>query len=112
MADFTIKRGDSWPPIVATLSDAVGQINLTTAASVNLLFKTTTGSIAYTKTCTITTPSAGVVTYVWTAADASSGPLSEVNTFNIEWEITWADASKTTVPNEGYKSLSVVPDLG
>lgn len=112
MADFTIKRGDSWPPIVATLSDNVGQLNLTTATQVKLLFKTVTGSTVYSRVCTITTPAAGQVTYTWTGADAATGPLSTVNSYNVEWEITWGDGSITTVPNEGYKTLSVVADLG
>ena len=112
MADFTIKRGDSYPPIVSTLSDNVGQLNLTTATQVKLLFKTTSGSVAYERVCSITSAPAGQVTYAWTTEDAVSGPTSEVNTFNIEWEITWADGTKTTVPNVGWKTVEISQDLG
>ena len=107
MADFEIKRGDSHPPIFATLP-----LDLTTASVVKLLFKTSTGSVTYDRTCTILDAAGGEVSYVWTTADAASGPLSAVNTFNIEWEITWSDSTKTTVPNKGYKTLEVFPDLG
>lgn len=112
MADFDIKRGDSWPPLDATLSDQDGPINLTTASSVKLLFKTLTGSTTYTRTCTIISAAAGQVRYAWTLADAATGPTSVVNSFNLEWEITWSDSTITTVPNVGYKQLSVTQDLG
>lgn len=111
-ADFSIKRGDSWPPIDAALSDQNGPINLTTATSVKLLFKTSTGSTTFTRTCTVTNPLTGAVRYAWTTGDAATGPTSAPNTFNIEWEITWSDGTITTVPNIGYKSLVVVADLG
>jgi hypothetical protein len=112
MADVDIKRGDSWPPVDAVLSDQDGPIDLTTATSVKLLFKTTTGSTAYSRVCTVTDALGGEVRYIWTLADAASGPTSAVNSFNIEWEITWSDGTVTTVPNVGYKTLSVVADLG
>lgn len=113
MADYSIKRGDSNPPIVAVLSDANGVIDLSTATSVTLQFKTTgTGSTTFSRACTVTGAAAGEVTYQWTLADAASGPLAAVNSFNIEWEILWGDSTKTTVPNIGYKSLEVTPDLG
>ena len=112
MADFDIKRGDSWPPIDAQLTDQDGPIDLTTATSVTLLFKTASGSTTYSKACTVTDAATGLVRYAWTTADAASGPTSEVNTFNIEWEILWSDSTKTTVPNVGYKTLAIEPDLG
>jgi hypothetical protein len=113
MADiFTIKRGDTRPALVATLSDNVGPINLATASQVKLLFKTESGSTVYSRICEVTTPTAGVVTYPWTPDDAALGPLSVVTSFNVEWEITWADGTITTVPNEGYKTVAVVADLG
>lgn len=112
MADVDIKRGDTWPPVDAVLSDQSGPIDLTTASSVKLLFKTVTGSTTYTRTCTITNALAGAVRYSWVAGDAATGPTSVVNSFNIEWEITWSDGGITTVPNVGYKTLSVTADLG
>ena len=112
MADVDIKRGDTWPPVDAVLSDQDGPIDLTTATSVKLLFKTTTGSTTYSRVCTITNAVAGAVRYSWTSADAATGPTSAVNSFNIEWEITWSDGGITTVPNVGYKSLAIVADLG
>lgn len=112
MADFDIKRGDTWPPLDAILSDQNGPINLTTASAVKLLFKTVTGSTSYSRICTITSAAGGAVRYAWTSADASTGPTSVVNSFNVEWEITWSDGGITTVPNVGYKTVAVVADLG
>jgi hypothetical protein len=112
MADVDIKRGDTWPPVDAVLSDQDGVIDLTTATVVKLLFKTATGSTTYSRNCTITDAPNGAVRYAWTLADAATGPTSAVNSFNIEWEITWSDGGTTTVPNVGYKTLAVTADLG
>lgn len=112
MADLTIKRGDTWPPVDASLSDQNGPINLTTATEVRMLLKTKSGSTSYSRVCEITGPLAGWVRYAWTSGDASTGPTSVANTFNAEWEIEWADGTITTVPNEGYKEIVITPDLG
>jgi hypothetical protein len=112
MADFEIKRGDSHPALVAVLSDADGPIDLTTAVAVLLLFKTPTGTTTFSRACAVTGAASGEVTYDWSLADAATGPTSLVNTFNIEWEIEWGDGAKTTVPNKGYKTVEITPDLG
>lgn len=107
MADFTLKQHDTWPPLDATLEDAAGPINLTTAASVKLILKTPSGSTTITGTCSIVSAVAGTVRYLWQTSDTAS-----VNTFNAEFEITWNDGKIETVPNSGYFEVSVVADLG
>lgn len=108
MADFNIKRGDTWPPIDAVLSDDDGPIDLTSATTVKIIFKTPgAGSTTFNGTCTITDALSGAVRYVWGPTDTAT-----VNTYNVEYEITWTDSTKTTIPTIGYKTVEVLQDLG
>lgn len=101
MADFTIKRGDTLPSVVATLSDQNGAINLTSAASVKFIAKSAAYTI--TGTCVITTPAYGVVTYNWGTSDTANA-----GDYQMEWEITWSAGVVETVPNDGYKTLTIL----
>ena len=107
-ADFKIKRGDTAPPIDATLEDEVGPIDLTAATSVKAIFKSQgAGTTTFFATCTVTSAAAGQVRYTWGPTDTAT-----VNVYNLEFEIAWADSTKTTVPTEGYLVVEVVQDLG
>lgn len=106
MADFTIKRGDNFPYLNATLTDQNGPINLTNAVSVKFIMKMTTGT-AVTGTATIVSAAAGTVQYQWGASDTNL-----VGEYNAEFEITWPSTKVETVPNSGYFTVSIVPDLG
>lgn len=106
---ITIKQHDTWPPLVAILSDANGVIDLTTATTVKLLLKSLgAGSTVVSGTCTVDAPpTQGQVTYDWQPADTAS-----VNTFNGEFEITWSNGKITTVPNDSYFTVEIKADLG
>ncbi len=57
--------------------------------------------------CSITDADTGEVTYTWAAGDtASSG------TYDLEFEITWADGGVETVPSSGYETVVIEDDLG
>jgi hypothetical protein len=107
MADLTIKRGDTYPFLKGTLSDADGVVNLTGAA-VRVILKTkgTTPTVLVNGVCTITNPTGGQVEYEWLTPDTA-----DVNTLDGEFEVTWGDGEITTFPNEGYFEVAVVPDL-
>lgn len=107
MADYTIKQHDTWPPIEATLSDDVGPMDLT-GATVKLLLKSAgAGTTLVEGVCEIVSAAGGTVKYEWDPADTAS-----VNTFSGEFEITWANSTITTVPNDGYFSVEIKADLG
>jgi hypothetical protein len=107
MADLTIKRGDTWPPLAATLTDEEGPIDLTTATTITLILKSQGQSpVTIEGVCDVVSAAAGTVKYEWEASDTNA-----VNTYDAEFEIEWADLTITTVPNEGYKEIAVVPDL-
>lgn len=107
MADFTLKQHDTYPPIDATLTDQVGPINLTLAASVKIILKTVGGGSTITGTCTIVSAAAGTVRYQLTAIQTAT-----VNTYQGEFEITWTNGDITTVPNNDYFSVEIKADLG
>lgn len=106
MADVTIKQHDNFPYLQATLKSNGAPIDLTTAVSIKFIAKATGGTI--TGTCTIVgSPTAGVVQYQWGAGDTTL-----VTDYQVEFEITWPTSKVQTVPNDSYKSLSVMADLG
>jgi hypothetical protein len=107
MADFTLKQHDTWPPMVAVLSDSNAPIDLT-GSTIKMLLKTPTGGTSFSRTCTIVAPATdGRVRYDWISADTAA-----VNSFNMEFEITFPGGAVATVPNIGYYTIDVLADLG
>lgn len=102
---YTIKQHDNYPPLVLTLTDQNGPINLSTATTVKLILKS--GTTTITGNTVITTPTSGVVTYNWAA-----GNTDVVGQYDGEVEITWNTGKVETVPNDSYFSITVMPDLG
>jgi hypothetical protein len=111
LADRTIKRGDTGPPLNATLTDANGAINLTTATQVKILFASIDADPVdtFSGICTIVDAALGKVRFTW-ASDGSSTNIAA--TYNVEFEITWGDGTKWTVPNAAYNIVEIMPDLG
>ena len=48
----------------------------------------------------------GIVQYVWTSNDTN-----QAGSFNAEFEVTFADGSKETFPNEEFLTVVIKPDL-
>jgi hypothetical protein len=110
MADFTIKRNDRLPKLRATLQQGspAAPIDLTTASSVKAIFKEVGGAATtFSGTCTLITPSSGIVEYAW-----ASGDTAVSGTYQGEFEIDWGAGLKETVPNDSYFTLTIVDDLG
>lgn len=106
MADaFYIKRGDTSPKLIYTLSPLV---NLTGASVVFNMRKTGQANIVNRGVAAIVAPaSAGVVSYAWTAPDTALA-----GTFIGEFEVTYADGTIETYPNSGYLNVMISDDLG
>jgi hypothetical protein len=106
MADATIKSGDTWPPLVTTLTKADGSpIDLTTATSVKVYIKSPTNSVR-TGTCTVTNAAQGVVSYTPVALD-----FPTPGTYQAEFEIDFGSGKLQTAPNDGYKEFIVMQGL-
>ena len=103
---FSIKQNDTSPSLQATLTDAaLDPINLT-GASVRLHMKSVDGTLKIDEAMTVVTPLEGVIQYDWQAGDTDT-----VGTYYVEFEVTYADASVETFPNNGNKTISVVKEL-
>lgn len=103
---FSIKQNDTSPSLQATLKDAaLNPVDLT-GATVMFHMKSVDGTIKIDQQMTVTNASGGVVQYDW-----QSGDTDTVGTYYVEFEVTYADSSVETFPNNGNKVVSVVREL-
>jgi hypothetical protein len=128
-ADIVMKRHDTSEPLKATLrrkNPSTGEwepIDLATALKVTLLLKGERVTLAMERPCTawggapITTSTgaaAGQVEYAWGQTDLEPAVVPEL--FKMEWEIespiTAGVKRFQTVPNNKYRTLEVIADLG
>jgi hypothetical protein len=104
MASLTLKQHDNWPPLNATLSDAVGPMDLT-GATVKLILVGVTVTI--TGACTLVDAVNGVVRYTW-----ANGDLAVAGDYSGEFEVTFSTGKIETFPSDSYFTLTVKADLG
>lgn len=110
MADlFIIKQNDRRESIKRTLKDsAVVAINLTGATVKFIMKATPTGTAKVNAAAVVVGPAVdGVVQYNWAAGDTDTAGL-----FLAEFEVTFADATKHSFPNDGYIEVRVIAELG
>ena len=103
---FNIKQNDTSPSLQAALKDAQLVPVDITAATVKLHMKSLDGVVKINETMTITDALNGVVQYDWQAGDTDT-----VGTYYVEFQVTYADASVETFPNNGNLVVSVVREL-
>ena len=103
---FSIKQNDTSPSIQATLKDSAQSPVDLTDATVMFHMKSVDGTVKVDRQMTITNASGGVVQYDWQAGDTDT-----VGTYYVEFEVTYADASVETFPNNGNRAVSVVREL-
>lgn len=107
MASFTIRAGDRLPVITATLQDAAGiPVNLTTATAVKFQMKQP-GTPKIDAAATITSASAGTVSYAWVLADTDTP-----GRYRAVFEVTWSDGKKQTFPNGEPIDVAITEDYG
>lgn len=106
MSDYTIKQGDTWPPLHAVLSDADGPINLATADRVDFKMLSEDGTDGVFGACEVTNATGGEVRYLWADED-----LESPGSYRVEFQITWVHGGIQTVPNANYGLVVVVEDL-
>ena len=104
MADFNIKRNDLSPSITATLLYGDGTI-ITLADAVVRFHMMTGGTVKVDAAATVVSETAGTVRYDWVDDDTDTAGMYEA-----EWEVT-IDDKPLTVPNRGYLSVQIDPDI-
>lgn len=102
MATFNIKAGDTSPSILYTLSPAVD----ITGATVVFSLRSEAGVVILNKVAaTIVDAENGIVRYDWAAGIAAPGD------YEAEFQVTYADASIETYPNDGYIAVVVAEQV-
>jgi len=108
MADFTIKRGDTSPSIrLQLLQEDDSPFDLNADDVCQIRMKDDQGHTGVMDPATITDLGEARIEYEW-----QTGDLTIAGPFNAEVEITRADGSVETVPNDGYFTILVFEDLG
>jgi hypothetical protein len=104
---FYIKQNDTGPAMLAILQDANGNAINLTGASVRFHMRSVGGgNPVVDAAATVVTPISGIVRYNWAAADTDT-----VGTYQAEFEVTYADASIETFPNDGYIAVQIIDDI-
>jgi hypothetical protein len=108
LTTFTIKQNDRLPNLRATLNNATGVLDLSTASSVKLLMRgpLPAQTVKVNAACTVTDAVNGVVTYEWAAADTDTSGL-----YQAEFQVTWPGTKYQTIPNSNYFDVLVVDDI-
>lgn len=113
--DITVKRGDTWPPLKATLeelneevSPAVWEpVNLTGAESIHFNAKSEDGTVLIEGNCVVTNAAQGKVSYTWGATDTAYA-----SQYKVEFEIHWTSTHIQTIPNSGIRGMLIEPEVG
>lgn len=104
---FYIKQNDTSPALLANLQDANGDNVNITGASIRFHMRQVGKGVTIIDAAAVNvTPLDGLVRYDWQAAD-TVGPGS----YQAEFEVTYADASIETFPNDSYISVEIIDDL-
>tara|TARA_B110000503_G_scaffold131136_1_gene205321 strand:- start:71 stop:391 length:321 start_codon:yes stop_codon:yes gene_type:complete len=103
---FIIKQNDTSPAIQATLKDATGSnVNLT-GADVVMHMKSASGVLKVSEEMTIVDAANGIVKYDWVTGDTDT-----VDTYYVEFQVTYADLTVETFPNDDRAIILVKSEL-
>jgi hypothetical protein len=108
MADFTIKQNDTYPPILTTVSDAAGPIDLTDA-TVEFWFRNPVTGVVRHAAATVLDQSGeskGKVQYDWVVGDTAMK-----GGFLFEVRVMFGGSLRMTLPIDGYFTLAVIDDI-
>ena len=105
---FKIKQNDTKPPLRVTLKDSDGLPADVPGASVVFSMRVQpTGTTKVDKQAvTVNDASSGDIQYDWTATNTNTADVYEG-----EFQVTYADTSVQTFPNDGYILIDVKDDV-
>ena len=104
---FYVKQNDTSPAILATLQDADGNAVNVTGATVRFHMRAVgSTTVVVDEAATIVTALDGLVRYDWQAADTDT-----IGPYQAEFEVTYADSSVETFPNDGYIRVEIIDDI-
>jgi hypothetical protein len=104
---FYIKQNDTGPAMLATLQDASGNAINLVGASVRFHMRSVMGgNPVVDAAATVVNAAAGTVRYSWISADTNT-----VGSYQAEFQVTYADASVETFPNDSYIAVEIIDDI-
>jgi len=109
MSRYTIKRGDTDPAFAVTLMNGAVPLDLSAATRVHFIVRKD-GALSpiVNAAMTIVSPAtSGAVSYAWQAGDTATA-----GEYLVEYEITWNNGKRRTVPTPGKDVLVIESDLG
>lgn len=108
--DFTIRKGDLLPAIVATLYNTIDGVDTVvdlTGSTIEFIYKPLLSGSAVTRTAAISGAAAlGKVTYVWITADTLVA-----GDFHAYWRVTFPSTKVGTYPNKSYNLIQILESL-
>lgn len=110
---FSIKHGDTLPPLVFTLfEDEFGNATVDLTDAQQVLVKVGKGDNTtpplLSKQATIPAPEVGQCSYKFSQEDWQTVPPGN---YDMEFEVTWQTGDVGTYPKEGFATLNVGIDL-
>jgi len=106
VSDLVIKQGDRKPAIEATLERDGSPYDLTDARRVDIVIGALRDPPIVDAQTTITDAANGTVRYLW-----QFGDTAEPGTYRTEWVVTSNSGAETTFPDEGYKLITIEPEV-
>lgn len=107
MATFVIKQNDTSPSIEATLTNISGTAVNLNGSSVRFHMKNmSNNSLIVDQAATIVNGIGGIVRYAWQVADTQKPGL-----YTCEFEVTYADNSIETFPNDDKIIVSIESEI-
>ncbi len=107
---FTIRQGDTAPPISSRLSDENGYVDLTNASNVRFHmqdeFERVVVEDDITGRVNIVDGSTGHVEYAWSTSDTT-----RVGSYRAEWEVLYDDGGVETFPVDGYINVEITEQV-
>lgn len=104
MGSVVVKKGDRRPAVTATAKDAAGVVIDLTGATAKFIMFDWNGLVKVNAAATILAPATdGKLQYDWVAADTDTA-----GAYRAEFEVTFSDGKKMTVPNADFIHVHVV----
>lgn len=104
---FYIKRNDTSPSLLGTLEDGAGAAVNVNGATVRFHLRSFGAqAIKVDAAAVVVSGLTGVVRYDWQPGDTDT-----IGSYQAEFEVTYADGTIETFPNDGYTRVEIVGDI-
>jgi hypothetical protein len=107
MSDFTIKQGDTLPPLTAVLRDAAGNVVDLTGCAVRFIAGSQGREPILDKAALVADAEGGIVEVPWAIGDTETA-----GTYEAEIEVTFGNGDVLTFPNTTRLTFQVARELG